>query len=118
MHELEFISPIAVLGIIFGSVITIIKIRTEAKLKNRLIDKGVDAELVRTLLLQRKESQIGALKWGLVMVGVGIALAIGTIVGSEQITAALMLVFGGFGFVFFYMLSEQNTTEGKSGFKF
>lgn len=107
-----------VLGIIFGSIITIIKISTESKLKNRLINKGVDPELVRALLLNKKENQIGALKWGLVMVGIGVALAIGAIVGSDQITAALMLVFGGLGFVFFYMISQQAKNDDNSGFKF
>ncbi len=118
MNTLEFLIPIGVLGIIFGSVVTIVKIATEAKLKNRLISKNVDPELVRSVLLKKKESQIGALKWGLVMVGIGVALAIGTIVGDDQITAALMLVFGGFGFVLFYLISQQAKNEDNSGFKF
>ncbi len=118
MNSFEFFIPIAVLGIIFGTLVTIVKISTESKLKNRLINKGVDAELIKTLLISKKESQIGALKWGLVMVGIGVALAIGTIVGDDQITAALMLVFGGFGFVLFYLISQQAKNQDNSDFKF
>ena len=118
MNSFEFIAPIGVLAIIFGSIITIIRIATDARLKHRLLNKGVDAELVKSLLTNRQDSNTSALKWGLVMIGVGVALAIGTIVGHDEITAALMLVFGGIGFVLFFLVSQGMKNNDNSGFKF
>lgn len=112
MNGLEIVLPLGVMAIIFGSIVAIIKNASEARIKSRLIKNGVDPDLMRTLLVTKKKNEINALKYGLVMVGVGIALAIGTIIGNPEITCALMMIFGGSGLITVYMVNLQD--EGQS----
>lgn len=119
MNIFDLLLPLIVLGIICGSIITLYRISTDTRLKKKLIDKGVDPKLVQSILLSRtKNSGLEPLKWGMVMIGGGIALGLGAIIPNDQLTAALMLVFAGMGFVFYYQISLKHTNKDKDGFTF
>jgi len=119
MNIFDVLLPLIVLGIICGSIITLYRISTDTRLKKKLIEKGVEPKFVRSILLRpRKNSGLEPLKWGMVMIGAGIALGMGAIIPNDQLTAALMLVFGGMGFVFYYQISLKNTEKDKDSFNF
>ncbi|TFG97775.1 MAG: hypothetical protein E4H13_10575 [Calditrichales bacterium] len=119
----DFLQPVFVLIIIFGSAAFVIKTISDNRLRQRLIDSGNLDEKIKYLYLQsNKNTQgiSGSLKWGLVCIGVGLALFIGQLFPyevNEGMTMGLMFLFGGIGFVIYYMLEskkkDQNAAESE-----
>ena len=69
-HVFEFALPVA----LFIVVAYVIKFMLEAKTRHKLIEKGMVDENVKHLFQHPKDTRLSSLKWGMILVGVGIAL--------------------------------------------
>lgn len=110
MQNLEFIIPIA----FFWMVAMIVKIVTDNRTRQKLIDKGLVDEKVKYLYARDlRENPLQSLKWGIVLVGIGIALAIGQIFPMMEGPAlmGLMFIFAGIAFVIYYILAKRQTPQ-------
>ena len=95
--------------VLFITVGWIVKIVSENKTRRFLIEKGDLNENVK-FLFDKPQSQIAAsMKWGFVLIGVGIALLISTMTYSitEEGTFGLMFLFAGVGLLVFYFIAKQ-----------
>lgn len=101
--------------VIFGSISIWIKIIADWRLRNRLIDKGLVDEKVKFLYSKdNKTLVLSNLKWGMVLVGVGIAAMVGQFFPyfSDEGVLGLMLTFAGFGFLIYYFVASSQMSNG------
>lgn len=104
-------SDIFVPLIIFGFFAYVIKILSDNRIRNRLIEKGMLDEKVKFLYLDSfQKRNFSSLKWGMVLIALGLALFIGKILPEdyqEEMTFGLMLLFAGIAFLIYYFLSKR-----------
>jgi hypothetical protein len=103
----DWIPPVA----FFVIVAVITKMFLDYRMRRRLIDKGLVDENIKHLFPNESISQrLTALKWGLVLVGVGAAVLIGQLFPyriSNEITISLMFIFSGVGLLLFYLVAPK-----------
>ena len=113
----EHFTAIAILGIIFGSIVAVIKIISDNRIKNRLIDSAKLGEDLEKLNPSADfySNPVNAIKWGLVLLGVGLAFMLGQLFPyriSDSSTFGLMLIFGGIAFLIYYFVAK-NIVQGR-----
>ncbi|OGC79678.1 MAG: hypothetical protein A2145_04505 [candidate division Zixibacteria bacterium RBG_16_40_9] len=114
----EIIVPVASFIFVF----LVVKAFLDYRTRQKLVDKGLVDENVKYLFAEKLDSQfLSSLKWGLVLIGIGIAVFIGQFVETEksdEITAGAMFVFAGLALLIHYgianRLSKKSKTNGPS----
>jgi len=108
-HLEEILIPLASFWLLF----MIIKTSLDYKTRKNLIDKGMVNEKVR-FLSKYEDGFMSSLKWGLVLLGIGLGLLIyklmpaGTFVyrGDEEVFAfGMMSLFAGIGLIIYYFIA-------------
>lgn len=94
--------------VVFAGLALLLKILTDAILRNKLVNQGKVDENVKYLFAQyglRKKSDI---KWGLVLIGIGLAIMVYqfTEITSEAVLG-LMFLFAGIAFLLSYFLNQN-----------
>ena len=112
-------TEIFIVGIVFFSCVAVVKIIADASTRRRLIEKGLADEKVRELYTATHHLQsASSLKWGMVLVGIGIAVLVGQLFPhyiSDEITFGLMFVFAGVGFLVYYPMAARRSKNQGSG---
>lgn len=108
----EIVVPIAVFAMIFGIVYVVVTARNRERMA--MIEKGADPKFFESL---KTSSKARALKWGLLLVGVGLGLFLAGIcvsAGMEEGAAypGLICLFGGAGLLIAYKI-EQNSNKSR-----
>lgn len=97
-----------VLFIVFGA---IVKIISDNKVRRLAIEKGMINENIKYLYLDKFETRVpSSLKWGMVLIGIGLALTIGQVLPSrlsETATVGLMFLFAGIALVVYYFIGSR-----------
>ena len=111
--------PMVVVAIIFGALVMIIKILSDNRIRKNLIESGQVDEKAKYLYLRKDKAAadpLSTVKWGMVMIGVGVALLLGQIIDqfvhygdSEGITIGLMFLFAGVAFLIYYKMKKNET---------
>jgi hypothetical protein len=118
----EHTMSVLIVGICFFSVVAFVKIVSDNKVRSKLIDKGMVDENVKYLYTNRLEYHCpAAMKWGMVLIGIGLAFLIGVWAPSDlqgEITAGSIFILAGLGLIIYYIIAKRmaNQTEGE-GFK-
>lgn len=102
--------------IIFGSVVAIVKIITDTRTKRMLIERGLVDDRVRQLLEAQNElSTLSNIKWGIVLVSIGVAILISRMLDGRwwenEGLAALIFIFGGAAFLAYYVMANNRLKE-------
>lgn len=105
------------MAVAFGAIVIIVKIATDTATRHKLISKGLVDEKVKFLYNGGSYARaLNNLKWGMILVGIGIAALIGNFAPEhfeEAGTLGLMFIFGGIGFLVYYALLARATREHK-----
>jgi len=113
----EDVSAIFIVGIIFFSVVAFAKIFSDNKIRHELINKGMLDENVKYLYSSRLEYHVpSALKWGMVLIGVGLAFLIGQLVPRDitgEVTIGSMFVLAGSGLLLYYFIAKKMVNESE-----
>ncbi len=103
--------------VFFVVVAYVIKIILENATRKKLIDKGMVDENVKYLYMDKPTSQtLSALKWGMVAIGIGLAIFIGQMVQydlREEVTIGCMFIFGGLALVIYYPIANRMLQKHK-----
>lgn len=95
----------------------IIKILSDNSVRKKLIQKGKIDENVKYLFTDTFERHVpSSLKWGIVLIGVGLAFFIGQFVPrrmSDEITLGAMFILAGVGLLIYYFLASQIVKKAK-----
>ena len=120
---MEDLVPMVVVTVIFGTLVLIIKILSDNRIRKSLIESGQVDEKAKYLYLKagnKTPDPLSSVKWGMVLIGVGLALLIGQFIGQfvhysdvEGITIGLMFLFAGVAFLIYYRMkkNEEQTQE-------
>jgi phosphatidylglycerophosphate synthase len=105
---LELIGVIALMFFILALIRTIMAHR----LRNRILAKEASPDMTARILEPEsaRARALGALKWALVLIGVGLGVAFGQLVpshSSDNMTMAGIFVFAGLGYFIYYLIAMR-----------
>jgi hypothetical protein len=105
MGSFEFLIPITIFGGIFG----LIYYSMKKKERRMFIERGLDLSLLES----KRTASPSSLKWGMVLIGVGLGIIIGKILvayttfNEESAYFSMICLFGGLALVIFHF-SEKD----------
>ncbi len=116
MDWAEVLIPIT----IFGCAVLIVKIVTDYKLRKQLVEKGEVSENVKYLFsgYSDKVKMRSNLKWGLILVGIGVAMLLKQISPfyiSDESILGLVFLFGGIGFLAYFYVASKDSNNSNAG---
>ncbi len=95
----------------FIIVFLIVKLVYDYKLRRLALEKGLVDQNLKFLFEDRFEGRVpAALKWGFVLVGIGLAIVIGRMFPYEmveQVTVGCIFLFAGLGLVLYYFVANR-----------
>ncbi|RPH92339.1 MAG: hypothetical protein EHM72_17555 [Calditrichaeota bacterium] len=106
-------SDIFIVAIVFGSIVFVIKNLSDNRLRRYLVQQGQVNENLQYLYRDRLAYSVPtALKWGMVLLAIGLAVMVGEIVGGfarldEPVVFALMFIFGGAALIAYYFIATR-----------
>ena len=112
---MEEIVPIFIVGIVFSFTYAIVHLFIRRKERMALIEKGANAPLFNT----GPKTNVFALKFGLLFIGVAIGLLLGstlvelTTLNDEAAYFSMVFLFGGIGLVVSHFLEKKEIHENK-----
>ena len=103
--------------VVFSAIVLVIKTIADYKLKSNLIKNGLVDEKVKHLFAKSEaSSSLTSVKWGLVLIGIGIALfAEEWIDLTDEGMFGIMFLFAGVAFLIYHFLvkNEENQQPPK-----
>ncbi|MBS1493515.1 MAG: hypothetical protein JST55_08390 [Bacteroidetes bacterium] len=119
---------IPIFGIIFTfgipGIIIFWWLYTRHRERMRLIEKGLAPEEVKSYFsstsVSKPRNAFSALKWGILITFLGLGIFIANLLEdkynmSDGMTTGLVFVFGGLGFILYYVLVKSKLTDKKQG---
>jgi len=107
----EIIIPIVVVPVIFFSIATMLKTISDNSVRRRIVDRGVLDENVKYLFVKQHLDFVpNSLKWGMVMVALGLAVLIGKLAPSsfqEEAMVSAMFILGGTALISYYFVARK-----------
>ncbi|UCC44470.1 MAG: hypothetical protein JSU65_00640 [Candidatus Zixiibacteriota bacterium] len=94
-----------IVGIVFISIVTVIKIITDTVVRNKLIEKGMLEEAGKTAFGMPELSVLSNVKWGIVLIAIGLGLFLTRFLPyrmGDEGAWGLVLVFAGIAFLIYY----------------
>ncbi len=116
------LTPVLVLGVIFWGIVVIIREVAQNRLRHRILEKGLTGVNVQNLF--QKESVSGsqsALKWGILLLGVGLVLLVSQLIPvefSDEATFGAMFITAGICLLVYYFVVPkiaEKPEEKKAG---
>jgi hypothetical protein len=102
--------PTLVLVGFFAFVLGITKVLADNWTKRKLIEARVSEDVIRTLFSKQSDPEMfAALKWGIVLVALGLGLIVSQYLPSrfeEPLAWGVVLVFGGAGLLAYYAVAR------------
>ncbi len=96
--------------VIFGSFVYAWRILLDYKTRKLLIEKGLVDDKVKVLFEKPTEAHLpSALKWGMVLIAIGLAIFIGRMMpdAQEEYTVAFAALFGGIALVLYHTVAYR-----------
>lgn len=104
-------SEVIIIPAIFFSFVAIVKILSDNRTRQMLIQKGQIDENIQYLYTGMVQDHVpNSVKWGLVLIGIGMAFIIGELVPHEmrgEITVGSIFLLSGLGLIFYYFLAKR-----------
>jgi hypothetical protein len=108
---MEFSEDVIIVPIVFGTMAFALKLILDYRTRSQIINKGLVDEKVKYLFENLgRVSPLNNLKWGMVLLGIGVALLFKQIAPfyvSSSSTFGLMFILAGFGFLVYYAISDK-----------
>jgi uncharacterized membrane protein HdeD (DUF308 family) len=106
------LTPVLILAVIFWGIVAIVREVSQSRLRNRIVDKGLTGVNVQNLFQGwNGGTRHASLKWGILMLGVGLVLLMSQIVSVEVSDEAIfgaMFVTAGACLLVFYFVEPRN----------
>jgi len=113
--------PAIVVPAIFFSIVWMVRIISDNKLKKELMNRGLGVEELKIFLLNQtmlpKSNPFSNLKWGMVLMSFGIAIFAGMLSQNDEqqgfVTSGLIFLLSGVSLVIYHIIAkrEENKNE-------
>ena len=104
----EIVIPSGLLLILFFVVMTIMQIQANKQLKMKMIEKGISEEtLIKLFSVSGKESAQSALKWAILLTGVGLGLAGAQSYEFGALSLGIVTMFAGISFFIYFLIVRK-----------
>lgn len=107
MNDLEFLIPI----VLFVSIAWTIKAVLDARVRRQMVESNGSEELVRSILEgEETRRRHGSLRWGIVLLALGIGFAAVDLQGVQEVTPgviAALLVATGLGNLAYFLAARR-----------
>jgi uncharacterized membrane protein len=104
-----------IVGIVFFSVVTIVKIVVDSSTRRRMLETGtLDDRTKRLMMSQAELSTLSNLKWGMILIGIGLAALLSQLMPysfSDEGAIGLVFLFAGLGFLIYYPIAQKRLKE-------
>ncbi|MBN2105241.1 hypothetical protein JW835_14485 [bacterium] len=103
-------SDVFIVAIVFFSFVGVVKVISDNRIRQKLIDKGELGEKVKYLYSNSTSRTLSSLKWGFVLIGLGLALLIGQLLPvdvQEEVVVGAMFILAGSGLLLFYYIASK-----------
>jgi len=104
-----------IVGIVFFSIVTIVKIVVDSSTRRRMLETGtLDDRMKRLLLSQAELSTLSNIKWGMILIGIGLAALLSQLLPywfSDEGAIGLVFLFAGLGFLIYYPIAQKRLKE-------
>ena len=104
-----------IVGIIFFSIVSIVKIVSDGATKRRIIEKSLtDPQAAQTLLTHPDLVNLSSLKWGMVLVGIGLAWMVSRWMPyywRDETVFGLMFLMAGLGMLAYYPIAQPKMKQ-------
>lgn len=104
-----------IVGIIFFAIVAVVKIVSDNTTRRRIIEKGgFNDKVGRAMLAHPEISNLSSLKWGLVLLGIGVAAVISQWLPyywSDESVFGLMFVLAGLGMMIYYPIAQRRIKQ-------
>ena len=113
----EYLMVVLNVLIIFGTIAFVIKTIVDSRVRNKAIEKGIVDENLKNLFTHTAEhflSGLNAIKWGMVLMGIGIAVIVGRFFPYEyadEATFGLAFMLAGLAFIMYYVIYKNNEAK-------
>ena len=113
----EGLTGVLIVFVIFSSAAFVIKVISDNRIRKRLIESGQVDEKVKYLFFKsgrRAADPLSSVKWGMVLVAIGLALLLGQIFPydiTEEMTIGFMFLFAGLAFLIYYFIQKGKSEE-------
>ena len=104
-------------AIVFGTIAFVIKTLADNRVRNKAIEKGILDEQLKGVFAQTAEqflSGLNAIKWGMVLIGIRIAIVVGRFFPhnyADEGTLGLALILSGVAFIIYYQLYKNSESS-------
>ncbi|MCB0806811.1 MAG: hypothetical protein KDC05_13525 [Bacteroidales bacterium] len=114
------LTPVLILAIIFGSIVTMVYLGVRKKERMAMLEKGIDPSAFSPSM--RKGAQ--SLKYGILLIGVALGILLGKLLAAteafrfeeEAAYFSMIFLFGGLGLVIYHFMAKKmfGNDENKS----
>lgn len=113
------LTPVLVLGVIFGAIVSIVYLNVRRKERMAMLEKGVDASV---FFSKKNNSNEYSLKYGLLLIGLAVGIMFGNLLANsapfiEQQEAAyfsMIFLFGGLALLINFFVARKMFSEEKT----
>lgn len=111
------LTPVLVLAVIFGSIVTIVYLSIRRKERMTMMEKGIDP----SSFIPAKKANLSALKYGILLISVALGILLGKYLANtamfqfeeEAAYFSMIFLFGGLGLVIYHFMAKKMTAEEK-----
>ena len=104
-----------IVGIVFGSIVAVVKIIADASTRRRLMEKATtDLDAAKALRLHPEMVNLSSLKWGIVLVGIGLAWLVSRWMPGywhDETVFGLMFLMAGIGMLVYYPIAQRKLKQ-------
>jgi len=103
-----------IVGLIFLSIVAMIKIVSDTKIRQHLIEKDMVKEDVKYLYPEKLPNTPTSLKWGMVLIGIGLAFIIGQLVNNfyqTEVTIGSIFLLSGIALLIYYQIAKKHFSD-------
>lgn len=105
------LTGVVIVGTVFFSLVQIVRIITESRLRQKLIDKGDIDDNVKQLFSKVQTQNVpSSLKWGMVLIAVGAAIWVAQLFPysfQDEAIVSTMLIMGGLALIVYYFIASR-----------
>ncbi|MDZ4723058.1 MAG: DUF6249 domain-containing protein [candidate division Zixibacteria bacterium] len=106
------------MAVVFFSIVAIVKIISDGRTRKQLIEKGLVDDKAKLFLRGQSEmNALASLKWGMVLVAVGLAAILSQMLDywwAEEGMFGLMFLFAGVAFLIYYPIAQKRFKDMES----